>query len=125
MYPAGLVQRRELECLGERLNSIEINGTFYSLQSPGSFRKWAEQTPDGLVFTLKGLKFVVLQGASEEACGCACAAGEFVCVGAVDARAEAWAYIVAVPCVVSFRQAGCRAVPAAAPADCRRRGEAG
>jgi uncharacterized protein YecE (DUF72 family) len=61
VYPAGLVQRRELEFLGERLNSIEINGTFYSLQSPNSFRKWTAETPDSLVFALKGSKFITHQ----------------------------------------------------------------
>ena len=31
-YPKGLVQRRELEYLAERLDTVEINGSFYSLQ---------------------------------------------------------------------------------------------
>jgi uncharacterized protein YecE (DUF72 family) len=61
VYPAGLVQRRELDWLGERLSSIEINGTFYSLQSPSSFRKWVAETPDDLVFALKGSKFITHQ----------------------------------------------------------------
>jgi uncharacterized protein YecE (DUF72 family) len=61
VYPEGLVQRRELAFLGERLNSIEINGTFYSLQSPKSFAKWAAETPDSLVFALKGSKFITHQ----------------------------------------------------------------
>jgi uncharacterized protein YecE (DUF72 family) len=66
VYPAGLVQRRELEFVGGRLNSIEINGTFYSLQSPNSFRKWAAETPDGLVFALKGSKFITHQKKLED-----------------------------------------------------------
>lgn len=61
VYPKGLVHRREFEYLGERLNSIEINGTFYSLQSPNSFRKWAAETPDDLVFAVKGSKFITHQ----------------------------------------------------------------
>jgi uncharacterized protein YecE (DUF72 family) len=37
-YPKGLVQKRELEYASRQMNSIEINGTFYSLQTPDSFR---------------------------------------------------------------------------------------
>ncbi len=32
-YPKGLVQRRELEYKAQRLNSVEINGSFYALGS--------------------------------------------------------------------------------------------
>ena len=34
LYPKGLQQRRELEYASDRLDSIEINGSFYSLQRP-------------------------------------------------------------------------------------------
>jgi uncharacterized protein YecE (DUF72 family) len=57
-YPKGLVQKRELEYLAERMNSIEINGSFYSLQRPESYRKWAASTPDDFVFSLKGSKYI-------------------------------------------------------------------
>ncbi|GAA2052476.1 DUF72 domain-containing protein [Williamsia deligens] len=57
-YPKGLVQRRELEYLSSTLNSVEINGTFYSLQKPDSFRRWAEQTPDDFAFSVKGPRFI-------------------------------------------------------------------
>ena len=57
-YPAGLPQRRELEYASRRLNSIEINGSFYSLQSPQLYRSWREQTPDGFLFAVKGPRFV-------------------------------------------------------------------
>jgi uncharacterized protein YecE (DUF72 family) len=57
-YPPDLVQKRELEYASRKLNSIEINGTFYSLQTPTSFGKWAEATPDDFVFTMKGGKFI-------------------------------------------------------------------
>lgn len=57
-YPKGLVQKNELEFAAERMNSIEINGTFYSLQKPDSFKKWAEATPDDFVFAVKGSKFI-------------------------------------------------------------------
>jgi len=57
-YPKGLVQRRELEYLAERLDTVEINGSFYSLQRASSYRTWAERTPDDFVFAVKGGRFV-------------------------------------------------------------------
>ncbi len=57
-YPAGLPQRRELGYAAERLSSIEINGSFYSLQRPSSYRAWREQTPDDFVFAVKGGRFI-------------------------------------------------------------------
>ena len=57
-YPAGLVQRRELAYAAERLTSIEVNGSFYSLQRPASYRSWREQTPDDFVFSVKGGRFI-------------------------------------------------------------------
>jgi uncharacterized protein YecE (DUF72 family) len=57
-YPEGLAQRLELEFASRRLNSIEINGTFYSLQLPGSFAKWFDSTPDDFQFSIKGPRFI-------------------------------------------------------------------
>jgi uncharacterized protein YecE (DUF72 family) len=57
-YPEGLVHRRELEYASRAVNSIEINGTFYALQKPESYRKWFEETPDDFVFSVKGNRFL-------------------------------------------------------------------
>ncbi len=57
-YPEGLVRRRELEYAAERLTSIEINGSFYSLQRPSSYLSWREQTPEGFVFAVKGARYI-------------------------------------------------------------------
>jgi uncharacterized protein YecE (DUF72 family) len=57
-YPKGLAQRRELEYASSRMNSIEINGSFYSLQRPEKYRAWHDQTPDGFVFAVKGGRFI-------------------------------------------------------------------
>ncbi|SHL19263.1 Uncharacterized conserved protein YecE, DUF72 family [Pseudonocardia thermophila] len=57
-YPPGLPQRRELEYLSRRVTSIEVNGSFYSLQRPESYASWAAETPDGFVFAVKGARFV-------------------------------------------------------------------
>jgi uncharacterized protein YecE (DUF72 family) len=52
-YPAGLVQRRELEYASRKLSAIEINGTYYGAQKPATYAKWAAETPDSFVFSLK------------------------------------------------------------------------
>jgi uncharacterized protein YecE (DUF72 family) len=57
-YPKGLPQRRELEYASRTLSTIEINGSFYSLQRPESYRNWREQTPEGFVFAVKGGRFI-------------------------------------------------------------------
>ena len=57
-YPRGLPQRRELEHAAQRLSTIEVNGSFYSLQRPSSWRAWAEQVPDDFLFAVKGPRFV-------------------------------------------------------------------
>jgi len=56
-YPKGLPHARELAYASEHLTSIEINSTFYGSQKPATFRKWANETPDGFVFALKGPRF--------------------------------------------------------------------
>ncbi|WP_329601762.1 DUF72 domain-containing protein [Paraburkholderia antibiotica] len=56
-YPDGLTQSRELEYASRQLTSIEINGTFYGLQKPASYQKWAQETPDDFVFSLKAPRY--------------------------------------------------------------------
>src|SRR6266508_42045 len=55
--PKGLPQAQKLSYASHQLTSIEINGTFYRTQKPDSFRKWAQETPDDFVFSLKGPQF--------------------------------------------------------------------
>ena len=57
-YPAGLPQRAELGYAAERMTSIEINGSFYSLQRPSSYARWRDETPEGFVFAVKGGRFI-------------------------------------------------------------------
>jgi uncharacterized protein YecE (DUF72 family) len=57
-YPTGLRQADELAYAAERLDSIEINGSFYSLQRPTSWARWRDATPDDFVFAVKGPRFV-------------------------------------------------------------------
>lgn len=57
-FPEGLAHKRELEYASRKLTSIEINGTFYRTQSPATFAKWREETPDGFVFSVKAPRYV-------------------------------------------------------------------
>lgn len=57
-FPAGLSQKRELAYAAEHVRSIEINGTFYSLQRPSSYAFWHDETPADFVFAVKGPRFI-------------------------------------------------------------------
>jgi uncharacterized protein YecE (DUF72 family) len=57
-YPRKLAQSRELEYAARIFSSIELNGSFYSLQRPSSYALWAEQTPPGFVFAVKGSRYI-------------------------------------------------------------------
>ncbi|MGE3148713.1 MAG: DUF72 domain-containing protein [Pseudorhodoplanes sp.] len=56
-YPPKLPHARELSFASRAVTSIEINGTFYGSQKPASFQRWADETPDDFVFSLKGPRF--------------------------------------------------------------------
>jgi len=57
-YPRGLRQRDELAYIAQHMNSVELNGSFYSLQRASSYRSWCAQTPDDFVFAVKGSRYV-------------------------------------------------------------------
>jgi uncharacterized protein YecE (DUF72 family) len=57
-YPPGLAQRRELEFASRMLGSIEINGSFYSLQRPEDYARWRDETPPGFVFAVKAPRYL-------------------------------------------------------------------
>ena len=57
-YPEGLAQARELEYASRQLPTIEINGSFYSLQRPESYEAWHDATPPGFVFAVKGNRYL-------------------------------------------------------------------
>ncbi len=57
-YPKKLAQARELEYASRIFSSIELNGSFYSLQRPSSYARWAAQTPPGFVFAIKGSRYI-------------------------------------------------------------------
>ncbi len=57
-YPKELTQDRELAFASRALPSIEINGSFYSLQRPESYARWYRDTPGGFVFSVKGPRYI-------------------------------------------------------------------
>jgi uncharacterized protein YecE (DUF72 family) len=48
----------ELAYAAERLTSVEVNGSFYSLQRPTSYAAWRDQTPADFVFAVKGGRYI-------------------------------------------------------------------
>lgn len=58
-YPGDLPARRWLEYASRRFNSIELNGTFYSLKSPAVFQRWVSEVPKkDFLFAVKGGRFI-------------------------------------------------------------------
>lgn len=57
-YPEKLPQKQELRYAADCFPTIEINGTFYSLQRPSSFAKWHDETPDDFVFSVKAPRYI-------------------------------------------------------------------
>ncbi len=56
-FPKGLAHTKELEFASRAVTAIEINGTYYRLQTPKSFATWAKAVPDGFKFSLKASRF--------------------------------------------------------------------
>jgi uncharacterized protein YecE (DUF72 family) len=57
-YPPGLKQDAELEFASRALPTIELNGSFYSLQRPESYAAWYAATPPGFIFSIKGNRYI-------------------------------------------------------------------
>jgi uncharacterized protein YecE (DUF72 family) len=57
-YPKALPQRRELEFASRAFDSIELNGSFYSLQTPQSYATWYAESPKDFVFSIKGGRYI-------------------------------------------------------------------
>ena len=57
-YPEGLAQRRELEFCAQHFPTVEINGSFYSLQRPEYYAAWYRETPPGFLFSVKGSRYI-------------------------------------------------------------------
>ena len=57
-YPPKMTQRTELAFASRMLSSIEINGSFYNLQRPESYRRWYDDTPPKFVFSVKAPRYI-------------------------------------------------------------------
>jgi uncharacterized protein YecE (DUF72 family) len=57
-YPAGLPQKQELAYAAGCFRTIEINGSFYSLQRPADYSRWHDETPEDFLFSVKGSRFI-------------------------------------------------------------------
>jgi uncharacterized protein YecE (DUF72 family) len=57
-YPTDLPARRWLEYASRSFDTIELNGTFYSLKSPPVYEKWVRESSGDFLFAVKGSRFV-------------------------------------------------------------------
>jgi uncharacterized protein YecE (DUF72 family) len=56
-YPDKLSKAKQLQFASRQVPTIEVNGTYYSTFKPATFAKWASETPDGFIFSLKAIRF--------------------------------------------------------------------
>jgi uncharacterized protein YecE (DUF72 family) len=57
-YPPGLPEREELAYAAQRFSTIELNGSFYSLQRAEYYARWFDQVPARFVFAVKGSRYI-------------------------------------------------------------------
>jgi uncharacterized protein YecE (DUF72 family) len=57
-YPERLAGKRQLAYMAERFDTVEVNGTFYSLSRPSCFEKWRNDVPDDFTFAIKGSRYL-------------------------------------------------------------------
>ena len=98
-YPQGLPQRRELEFASRKLRTIEINGSFYSLQRPESYQAWHDETPEDFLFSVKGGRYIThmlrLRGAGG-------ALANFFASGVANLRAKLGPFLWQLPPTLPF-----------------------
>lgn len=56
-YPPGLAKAKQLHFASRQLTAIEINATYYKIQRPELFERWAAEAPASFVFAIKGSRF--------------------------------------------------------------------
>jgi uncharacterized protein YecE (DUF72 family) len=57
-FYAGTARKDWLKFYAERFSAVEINGTFYRLQSPDTFNKWFNETPPAFKFAIKANRYL-------------------------------------------------------------------
>ena len=58
-YPPGVPRTRQLEHAGRHLTATEVNATFYRLQKPATWERWAASVPEDFRFAVKASRFCV------------------------------------------------------------------
>ncbi len=58
VYPKGLPARRWLEHYATLFDTVEVNATFYRLPTRKAVAGWAEQSPPGFLFAVKGSRYL-------------------------------------------------------------------
>lgn len=57
-FYAGIIRRDRLKFYAQQFPAVEVNGTFYRLQSPDTFQKWAQETPANFRFAIKANRYL-------------------------------------------------------------------
>jgi uncharacterized protein YecE (DUF72 family) len=57
-YPEDLPDDSQLEFSARAFDTIEINGTFYSLTDPATCRRWRDAAPRGFQYSVKGSRYI-------------------------------------------------------------------
>lgn len=57
-YPPALSPDERLGYVADRFDTVEVNGTFYSLTTPSAVRGWMGKTPTRFVFAIKGSRYI-------------------------------------------------------------------
>jgi uncharacterized protein YecE (DUF72 family) len=57
-FYAGIMRRDRLKFYAQQFPAVEVNGTFYRLQSPDTFQKWAQETPANFRFAIKANRYL-------------------------------------------------------------------
>lgn len=57
-YPPGLPHKKELAFASDAVDTIEINGSFYSLLRPDSVKRWRLESGPDFLFAVKGSRFI-------------------------------------------------------------------
>jgi uncharacterized protein YecE (DUF72 family) len=113
-YPPTLAQRHELAYAARRLSTIEINGSFYSLQRPEYYAQWRDETPPGFLFAVKGARFIthMLKLRNVEA-----ATANFFASGIAELGEKLGPFLWQLPPMLAFDAARLRAFFALLPRD--------
>jgi uncharacterized protein YecE (DUF72 family) len=61
-YPTGTKQGDFLRFYAERLDTVELNTTFYRLPAAAQLERWAAQVPDGFRFAVKAPRTISIFG---------------------------------------------------------------